>query len=200
MLRKPPRPAHPGIAVGIDLILWLAFIVTGMFAVAALLSSEYFASGDYISDPYYSSGYSGHYEQNKQGTWIYHIDNTYSGYGYGRNASSIERDCTPTFSSCKQQDQYINTLWDQRNRRWGVEMVEAICQWLILLLHFTLFVWACVDTHRYNRAAREGRVQAVTDKVIRDMEAKGLITVHSQAQRRDQQQVAESSRAPYVSG
>ena len=77
----------------------------------------------------------------------------------------------------------------------------AAAQWLGVQFHFILFVWACVDTHRYNakRRTRYSQVntQEIVDGVIRDMEARGLITVHSTASARTMEM---EERAPPVAG
>lgn len=63
----------------------------------------------------------------------------------------------------------------------GTEIVAATVQFVGVLMHFALFVWACVDVHRRNRGGKEREVQNVADRVIRDMESRGLITVNDPA-------------------
>jgi hypothetical protein len=204
LLRRPPSPIHPGICVGIDLILWLGLIVTGLFTIGAIFSIWDYGGGGYIEDPTYGHSYDGHYVLKPNGTWVYKI--TYvddpCGYGnYGTNGchynpttgtyvsnhtkASVHRDCSPYFSTCAQQDAYINHLWHQKPLIEGTEIVVAAAQWLGVLFHFILFVWACVDTHRYNARMKsrytQVNTQEIVDGVIRDMEARGLITVHSTA-------------------
>jgi hypothetical protein len=97
----------------------------------------------------------------------------------------VHRNCEPYFSTCAQQDAYINKLWHQKPLIEGTEIMVAVAQWLGVLFHFILFVWACVDTHRYNartkRRYTQVDAQEIVERVIRDMEAKGMITVHSTA-------------------
>ena len=211
LLRKPPRPAHPGIAVGCDLILWLAFIVTALFATFGAIYLSYFGNdGDTLSDPSsYNGEYSGEYYLAPNNTWIYNITSVspysasstggiYSG-SYGNyfwnstrgsyqlnntmpSTSSVHRDCSSAaFVNCREQDAYINHLWHTRHQRFATEIVAAALQWINMLLHFVLFVWACVDTHRYNREFKQKKVNAVADRVIQDMQARGLITVNTAA-------------------
>lgn len=208
LLRKPPKPAHPGIAVGCDLVLWLAFIVTALFTTASVIYLSSFGNdADYLSDPSYSSSdYSGNYYLAPNNTWVYNITSVYSSsstsssdyggyfYNYTRHdwqmnntrpsTSSVQRDCSPDFDSCAGQDAYINALWHSKNQRVATEGVTTAVQWLNVLLHFILFVWACVDTHRKNREAKQGRVNAVADRVLTDLQARGLITVNAAAEAR----------------
>ena len=72
-------------------------------------------------------------------------------------------------------------LWQTKSQREGLEIVVAVVQWLDVLLHFVLFVWACVDTNKRNRGKKVKDTQAIADRVIRDMEARGLITIHHPA-------------------
>lgn len=216
LLRRPPKPAHPGIAVGCDLVLWLAFLVTALFAVvSAIYLNDFGNDGRRLADPSYPSDYSGEYRLAPNDTWVYHVTSvspyystatssaavpgyTDTGYGtYFYNAtrgtyqlnttrpalSSVQRECTSdgAFPSCAAQDAYINTLWHSRHARLATGALVAATQCLNVVLHFVLFVWACVDTHRRNRAARRGKVEAVADQMIRDMQARGLITVHTAA-------------------
>ena len=192
-------------------MLWLGLIVTGLFAVGAVITVASYGSGGYLDDPSYgytSSDYSGHYVLLPNNTWVYKItyvddpcDYNYYAKGchynyttgtYTSNATkaSVKRDCKPYFATCAEQDAYVNQFWHEKPLIEGTEIVVAVAQWFGVVFHFILFVWACVDTHRYN--ARNKRrytqldAQEIADKVIRDMEAKGLITVHAHAQARSQ--------------
>lgn len=213
LLRRPPRPAHPGIAVGVDLILWLAFIVTGLFTVVAVLEAARWGrergQGRGIEDPSYSSDYSGEYYLAPNNTWMYNVTSTYPSYAATSSASTYysgdyfynytrndwqlnstrsnppttndnddnaaTRDCSDYFPSCAAQDAYINTLWHTRHAR--LRNIAAACaaQWLNVLLHFALFVWACVDVHRRRRARTEGKAIEVAERVMREMQARGLV-------------------------
>lgn len=200
LLRRPPSPVHPGACVGVDLILWLGLIVTGLFTVGALIVLSDFGSGGYIDDLSYQSAYSGHYNLLDNGTWVYkityvsdpcdynyyskgcHYNSSTGEYTSNRTAANVHRHCD-YFPTCVQQDEYINKLWQQKPLLEGTETMVAVAQWVGVLFHFILFVWACVDTHRYNSKAKprytQVDAQEIADRVIRDMEARGLITVHA---------------------
>lgn len=218
LLRRPPSPIHPGICVGIDLILWLGLIVTGLFTIGAVFVIWDYGSGGVIEDPSYGNDYDGHYILDPNGTWIYKITYVSNAcYTYGTNGchynpstgeytnnrtiASVHRDCTPNFATCAQQDAYINQLWKQKPLIEGTEIMVAAAQWFGVLFHFILFVWACVDTHRYNakrkRRYTQVNTQEIVDGVIRDMEARGLITVHSTANPRSTEM---EERGPPVAG
>ncbi|KAK3704887.1 hypothetical protein LTR37_013578 [Vermiconidia calcicola] len=187
LLRRDHHPVHPGAIVGIDLIIWLGFIVTGLFTIAAAYSLSYYGFGDEIVDESNQGQYDGGYRLAPNGTWVYKITYDYNSAGnyyynyttgsYQRNNTKpvVTRSCTPIFDDCSEQDEYINTLWQLLKTINAVEIVAATTQWLGVLLHFVLFVWACVDTNRRNKSRQ---TQALADRVIKDMQARGLITVH----------------------
>ena len=77
-LRKPPRAVHPGLAVGMDLVLWLALIFTFLFSIAAVLSVSEFGSDDTLEDPAYSSGYEGQYTLLPNDTWVFEVVRVYN--------------------------------------------------------------------------------------------------------------------------
>ncbi|ORY10982.1 hypothetical protein BCR34DRAFT_601736 [Clohesyomyces aquaticus] len=177
-LRQPPRPVHPGVAVGLDLVLWLAYIPTAMFALIAYLNVTGFGSDGYISS--YSS--SGHYEQAPNGTWVFEFSSNYpdstrscdggrSSYWYGDNG----------FTSCAQEDAFVNALWQSKNYRANVEVVGVVCQFIALLLHFILFVWACVDTNRRNSRAVNKDAEKLAAEIVMNMVRSGAIIQNPQA-------------------
>ncbi|OAA66984.1 hypothetical protein SPI_01560 [Niveomyces insectorum RCEF 264] len=318
--RRPPRPVHPGVAVGLDLVLWLAFIVTLLVAIVAVIDVANFGSDpNNLGNPFYS--YSGNddgsYSLAPNGTWVYQesspyddgyyndykarmveastdpgaissvaatvtgvaaaaaataattaatvataagslttptavavtitpspviptakaefvarsalfesissqsggfggdegdpfndggFDNTptpviqtqtttstYDGfdpYGpydpydpYGTTTTTTRgrtptatptRSCSRQFTSCAQQDLVVNEMWHDRNRRYPLDVVAAVMQGIGLVLHFVLFVLACIDTHLYNRRAR---VQTMTLDVLQDMRQRGYVMV-----------------------
>lgn len=283
LLRKPPRAVHPGIAVGLDLVLWLAFIFTLLFTVSAVLSLHEFGDSPSLDAPYYYSGsYGGGYSLAPNNSWVwtttsdyynyynlaqetgtatvssalststtttvatavaasvtsvaaaasqttpapalskrakrqlfgsssagvssdpysyddpytysdydepYSYDDPYDSYstdsdGYyiyptttttsTRARATITRDCTPEFTSCAQQDAFVNKLWHDKDRRYALDMLVAIIQGIAIVLHFALFVWACVDTHRRNRMRR---TNAMTMDVLQDMRQRGYVMV-----------------------
>ena len=171
LLRRSHRPVHPGVAVGLDLVLWLAFILTGLVTVTLIyVSVQYGSDNRYVND-YDANGnyYSGTYHLASNGTWVFKVDDSYGG------RSDDVRKCTPEFSSCAEQDVYINKLWQQRKRRDGSMIVVGVVQWMNVILHFALFVWACVDTHRRNKGKSVRKTQAVADRVLQDMQSRGLV-------------------------
>ncbi|KAI2481022.1 hypothetical protein Ptr902_08048 [Pyrenophora tritici-repentis] len=157
LLRK--RPVHPGLRVAIDLILWLSFIITAMFALLALRSTldwgVYGGPDGWMYD--YSSGSNGggDYVLAANNTWVWQQDTSYI---------TAPRDCTGSqslytdlhFANCEQQDAYVNRLWAEKPTRANVLLTGVVCQFFGLVLHFALFVWACVDTHQ-RRRGRVGR-------------------------------------------
>ena len=295
LLRRPPRAVHPGIAVGIDLVLWLAFIFTLLFSVVSVLSVAEFDGPDY-----YSNRYEGSYSLAPNDTWVwvqstndyynYHklakktdaagvtglttistvsasatrasadaamttpppvlsaaakrvlglssstsdlfdinepltYDDTYDDtYTYGdpdyndpytyedpdyndpytyddpfddyttdsygnyylvtstvstttttsRLRPSATRDCSSEFTSCAEQDAYVNEVWHNKSRRYALELLAAIVQGIAIVTHFALFVWACVDTHRRNRARR---TDAMALNLLQDMRQRGYVMV-----------------------
>lgn len=54
-------------------------------------------------------------------------------------------------------------------------MTGAVTQFLAVLLHFTLFVWACVDTAHRNKNKTGKQAQIIAEKIIQDMTARGQI-------------------------
>ena len=218
LLRRPPRQPHPGIAVGIDLILWLGLIVTALFTIGSVITTASFGSNpNYLSAGTYNGHYDGKYSLASNGTWVYHItyvDNScydYSSrgchYNYttgvyttNRTAATIHRRCEPYFDTCVEQDAYINMLWQTKPKREGLEIAVAAVQWLGVLFHFILFVWACVDTNRRNRSHKTRDEAVIAERIIRDMQARGLITVHNSAvvgtQRREMEQPGRAPTDP----
>lgn len=195
LLRKTHRPVHPGTAVAFDLLLWLALIATGLFTIVCIYELSYYGAGDTIDDNDYSSNYSGHYKLLSNGTWVWKLDyvspsytdptyhyNSSSGhYNYipGHNASDIKRNCG--VNGCANEDALVNRLWHEKQQREKIQIVTAAVQFLGVILHFTLFVWACVDTHRRNHNDKVGAMRTAADGALRDMQARGLITIHDPA-------------------
>lgn len=53
------------------------------------------------------------------------------------------------------------------------QLVGGIFAMIVALLEFTLFVWACVDTHRHNYRVRDAQVAVMTSRVIDNMRQSG---------------------------
>lgn len=94
MIRK--RPAHPGIDVGLDLILWIAFGLLAGFTLTFSIEDLQYGTDAYYSD--YSTSDSGYYTTAANGSTVY-------------ISPSNSNEC-PRFDSCAQQQQIesdINT-------------------------------------------------------------------------------------------
>ena len=161
--RKDHSPLHPGAQVGVDLILWLGYIATGLCAVGAVISIREFGSSGAIGQ--YSRAEWTYVSENN--TWVFDSNSSSSSYYTSPNSS---RNCkTPYyysnsgFESCEQLDEFVNYLWRTKNARFNTELCACVCQFLALFLHFVLFIWACVDTHRY-RKERKVAVEAFRAK------------------------------------
>ncbi|CAK7274919.1 hypothetical protein SEPCBS119000_006420 [Sporothrix epigloea] len=289
LLRRPPRAVHPGIAVGVDLVLWLVLIFTLLFTVADVIGvADWFDDISELSGPYYyGNANAGGYSLAPNDTWVwtratveynnnyynlvqktdstsptsvatlavsatstsggaaattpapalsgaakralgvasassipgtYSYDSspdssyTYSPYSYAPYSdpepytyenryttdsngyyvwitstatafataatSTATRQCEPEFTSCAQQDAYVNQMWHQKPRRFALDLIAAIIQGIAVVMHFTLFVWACVDTHRRNRLRR---TNAMTMDVLQDMRQRGYVMVPAAA-------------------
>lgn len=177
-------PVHPGVVVSVDLILWLAYIPTALFAVVAVLSVQSWGEDGRLSS-YSSSGY---YVQATNGTWI---------WSAGGSSSSTARDCTLYstydysnryyeygFKTCAEQDAYVNSLWESKGHRASIEIAIVVCQFIGLILHFALFVWACVDTHHRNsRKVSKDAEQLAADIVMNMVKNGAIIPAPSSGQR-----------------
>ncbi|KAL6703889.1 hypothetical protein ACN47E_008925 [Coniothyrium glycines] len=172
------RPVHPGVRVAIDLLLWLGFIVTVMFAVLALL--ELLDWGHYgdISDGIYSSSSSsnqGDYVLQSNNTWVWEQDSSYITIARSCNSTSSYYSDLPDFKNCEEQDAFINKLWQSKGHRASVMTTGVVCQCFGLLLHFILFVWACVDTHRYNRSKISKDAEKLAAGIVQTMIQNGAV-------------------------
>ncbi|KAF2472420.1 uncharacterized protein BDR25DRAFT_302613 [Lindgomyces ingoldianus] len=172
-LRRPPAPVHPGVAVGLDLVIWLAYIPTALFAIVGVMNVLNFGSDGTIAN-YSSYGY---YTQASNGTWVWH-QTDYDSY-YNRTRTCDEgyyyRYDSYGFSSCAEEDAYVNGLWAGKNRRAGVEMTGVVCQFLGLLLHLALFIWACVDTHRRNSRKVSKEAEKLAANIVMSMVRSGAV-------------------------
>lgn len=172
--RKKTVP--PGLRVAMELLLWLGFIVTALFAVVAM--TEVLDWGQYgdVGYAYSSSSSQGNYVLAENNTWIWEQESSYV---------DIARDCdttrhsyysdTRSFKDCAEQDAYINKLWREKGHRSRVQMTGLVCQFLGLLLHFVLFVWACVDTHHYNRTKISKDAEKLAASIVQTMIQSGAV-------------------------
>ncbi|KAG9193613.1 hypothetical protein G6011_03648 [Alternaria panax] len=165
LVRK--RPVHPGVRVSMDLLLWLAFIITAMFAIFALRDvldyGLYGGPGGYS----YSSS-DGDYVLASNGTWAWEQDTSYI---------NSPRDCTryTQFQNCEEQDAYVNKLWAEKGSRSNITLAGVVCQFFGLVIHFVLFVWACVDCHRHNRSKVSKDAEKIAASIVQTMIANGAI-------------------------
>ncbi|KAF2866018.1 hypothetical protein BDV95DRAFT_245311 [Massariosphaeria phaeospora] len=183
-LRRANAPVHPGAQVGMDLVLWLAFIPTGLFAVVAVMSVMTLGEDGRIGGPYMSSGNGYYYFVETNNTWQWNAsasdtwsssygnmrdcmqnDTSYSSYSYGR-----------VFTNCTEEDIYVNDLWKGKSHRFNTELTATVCQFLCLLLHFILFVWACVDTnHRNSRKVGTDAEKMAADIVMKMVQSGAIV-------------------------
>ncbi|KAH7091948.1 hypothetical protein FB567DRAFT_227073 [Paraphoma chrysanthemicola] len=177
VLRK--RPVHPGLRVAMDLLLWLGFIFTTMFAMVSLL--DLISWGEYgdLGSGYYSSY--GDYVMADNGTWVWQADRDYNDYARScdKNSTSTRSSYydgySNTFQNCAEQDAFINQLWAQKPHRESVEMTGVVCQFFGLVLHFVLFVWACVDCHRHNRTKVSKDAEKLAASIVQTMITNGAV-------------------------
>lgn len=164
------KPVHPGTRVAIDLILWLSFLVTVLFAMATLVDLMSWGNyGDINGYGYYSS--TGDYELASNGTWVWEQDDSY--VSSPRSCKGYSYDTY--FENCAQQDAYINKLWQEKPHRVSVELAGVVCQFISLVLHFTLFVWACVDTHHHNRNKVSKDAEKIAAGIVQTMINNGAV-------------------------
>ncbi|KNG45741.1 hypothetical protein DDE82_007587 [Stemphylium lycopersici] len=169
------RPVHPGVRVSMELLLWLSFIVTALFALFTLQSlMDYGLYGGPDSWGYDYGSSDGDYVLAPNNTWVWEPDSSYV---------SGSRDCSGmysvyselNFSNCAEQDAFINKLWAEKPHRVDVNMTAVVCQFFGLALHFALFVWACVDCHRYNRTKVSKDAERIAAGIVQTMINNGAI-------------------------
>ncbi|KAF9739164.1 hypothetical protein PMIN06_002277 [Paraphaeosphaeria minitans] len=163
---RPNGPIHPGAQVGCDLLLWLGFAVTGAFAVVGTLSVYYSGSDDYSSS-------SGEYTQASNGTWVW-TSSSYSS-SYSSSSRSCESYSSSSPSSCAAQDAYFNAFMHSRDQRYNLDLTVTVCQFIALLMHFMLFVWACVDTARRNSRGVSKDAEKLAADIVMNMVKNGAI-------------------------
>lgn len=172
------RPVHPGLRVSIDLLMWLAFLVTALFAMVSLMEllqwGEY---GDLSGSGYggYSSSY-GDYELQANGTWVWEDSRDSSSTSYTRPCNRTSSySYGASFKDCAEQDAYVNKLWQAKPHRESVELTGVVCQFAGLVIHFILFVWACIDCHRYNRTKVSKDAEKIAANIVQTMITNGAI-------------------------
>lgn len=171
------RPVHPGLRVAIDLLLWLAFICTAMFAL--FVYSDLANWGDFGDIDYGISSSYGDYRLLSNNTWVWQQDSDYPSYIRNCDRNSTTRSSSSyynnMFTDCAQQDAFINSLWSQKSHRQSVELTGVVCQFLSLILHFALFIWACVDCHHHNRSKVSKDAEKLAANIVQTMITNGAI-------------------------
>lgn len=187
--RRSLRPIHPGVIVGVDLVLFVILVCLLAYSIPAARTVAGFGSNpEYMRDPVTHWLYDGNYFLNRTtDTWEYRIhrifpDKTFmewnatSGEWYAPSAIpgyKVQRTCRGVwdygFADCAAQDAFVNGIWRQKPTRLAVDVTLCVAEALLLAGHFALFVWACVDCARRNRVepARALARQMVADMVDR---------------------------------
>lgn len=168
--RRPNSPVHPGAQVGCDLVLWLGFAVTSAFALLGALSIYYSGADDFSSS-------SGDYTQANNGTWVWTPDTSSSSYSSSttRSCSSSSYSYSNDFSSCAEKDAFVNAFLHEKEHRYNIVLTITVCQFLALLFHFVLFVWACVDTSRRNKRTVSKDAEKLAADIVMNMIKSGAI-------------------------
>ncbi|KAF1937484.1 hypothetical protein EJ02DRAFT_458696 [Clathrospora elynae] len=152
------RSVHPGVRVSIDLLLWLGFIVSALLAIVGyrdLMEQSSYGGADEYGPQQGSSDVT--YPSNCNSTSSSSLD-----LGYG-------------FANCTEQDAYVNKLLHDMLHQLNVELTGIVCQFFGLVLHFALFVWACIDTHRYNRTKVSTDAEKLAAEIVQTMITNGAV-------------------------
>ncbi|MCJ1244084.1 hypothetical protein MMC30_001282 [Trapelia coarctata] len=144
------RPMHPGANVGVDLIVWLVLIVTAIGALFAAVGQLQYAMWDneYQDSPGYLT------------------------YANGTRVETWAKGACPGYKiSCDEL-----AVREARHHTLGaVELAASIFSFIVLLLHFILFVWACVDTNTRRRTHVNDRATKIAQTMIAEMTARGVL-------------------------
>lgn len=131
------RPIHPGANVACDLLLWLGFIVTGAIATVRAENYLWWYPNDYdgfnVANPVSESSNSG-------------SSDSISPDGTLSNITSPTYNPCEGFTSCAAQGSYYSAV----HRKGVIIAVGAAISFIVLLVHFALFISAC----RYTNARR----------------------------------------------
>ncbi|KAF2836361.1 hypothetical protein M501DRAFT_987524 [Patellaria atrata CBS 101060] len=148
-------PIHPGAVVGLDLIIWLVLFLTGIFGTIEGVQDAEWRARNYYGD----SSYGDWRTINGTDTWVPN--------GYG---SDNEYACQP-FDTCADSVKAQRQLTDRAT----VQLVGMAYLWLIVLLHFALFVCGCIDTHDRRAKAKTREATVIAERIISEMQARGQI-------------------------
>ncbi|KAF1965920.1 hypothetical protein BU23DRAFT_560622 [Bimuria novae-zelandiae CBS 107.79] len=166
-------PVHPGAQVGVDLVLWLGLLTTGIFALFGTVSVGQWGEDGRLG---YSGSGSGYYTMSDNGTWVWDSSQYSSYYGEDRSCNSSQSyRYNSRFASCEEQDAFLNAIWQTKTLRYNVDLTATVCQFLMMLIHFILFVWACVDTHRRNSRSVPKDAEKLAADIVMNMIKSGAI-------------------------
>jgi hypothetical protein len=173
------RPLHPGARVAMDLLLWLGFIPTALFTLWAFYSLLQWGEYDSLG---FSSTY-GDYQLEPNNTWVWVPETDYYGTTYGRSCNTSSTSYRTysyyytdnPFKNCAEMDAYVNTLWHAKPNRLRTELTATVCQFLAVVLHFALFVWACVDCHRHRRRNVNKDAEKIAAGIVEKMVQSGAV-------------------------
>ncbi|MCJ1432156.1 hypothetical protein MMC27_001512 [Xylographa pallens] len=170
VLLSRKRPLHPGANVGMDLVLWLGLIVTSSFAIIAAIGEIQWTAEDYGYDEVNSLTYI----QLPNGTYGYvdgHYTEAPNGTEYFVTGNSSDAVACGGYESCAQEYQIMN----QHHTLGMVLVVGVAFSFAVMLLHFALFVWACVDTHKRRSGKLDKRAQKIAQNIIAEMVERGVL-------------------------
>lgn len=174
------RPVHPGVRVTMDLLLWLGYIGTVLLVMVSLFDVIRWGQDGILG---YSDGWSsryGDYVLQRNNTWTWVQDSGSSGVTYervcnGSSSSYYYYYDNPPFHNCAEMDAYVNQMWQEKPNRARVELTAVVCQWLGLVLHFALFVWACVDCHKHRHSKVSSDAEKLAAGIVQTMVQNGAI-------------------------
>ena len=131
-----PTPIHPGANVAIDLIIWLTFFST--------LVWTYFVSvlGLMVT---------------RDNVWGYEFGSVYDNYTSNSStwtSDSLNDSFSGSTDSYNAKQELTQDMLDEIHKLSAVALVAAVLGTIDFILHFSLFVIACVDTHRYRHSDR----------------------------------------------
>ena len=127
-------PIHPGANVGLDLFIVLAFLITLGFTYYVAIAELLTVAEEKEDSYYYDYGsYGGCSEIDSFGNCIDSSGDYYGGgYGY----------------------YYDSDFWDTITRISNLAVAAAAISTVVMIFHLTLFILACIDTHRYRHSDR----------------------------------------------
>lgn len=150
------RPIHPGANVACDLLLWLGLIVTGTFATVGAEDYFWWHTNEYENEGNLAT------ESYGNGSSYFIFPN-----GTVSNTSTPSSSLCEGFTSCAAQDSYNSAV----NRKGVIIAVGAAMSFIVLLMHFALFVSACryTSARRLNTKATMIAERMYNEKVSREV-------------------------------